>query len=88
MGAGLVDELAELLLGMAIFVDQALIGLRLLDRVEVLALDILDQRDLERLVVAELADDRREFRAAAPAAPRASAARRRRSGSGGRAGGR
>ena len=61
MAARLVDELAELLLGMAIFVDQPLIGLRLLDRVEVLALDILDQRDFERFVVAELADDRRDF---------------------------
>ena len=59
MGPGLVDELAELLLGMAIVVDQALVGLRLLDRVEVLPLDILDQSDFECLVVAELADDRR-----------------------------
>src|SRR5205085_1107517 len=59
--AGLADELAQILLGVAILVDQALIGLRLLDRVEVLPLDILDQSDFERLVVAELADDRRDF---------------------------
>jgi len=61
MGAGFVDELAQFLLGMAIDVDQPLIGLRLLDRVQILALDILDQRHLERLVVAELADDGRDF---------------------------
>ena len=51
MAARLVDEPAELLLGVAIILDQPPIGLRLLDRVEVLALDVLDQRDLERLLV-------------------------------------
>src|SRR5437764_7206462 len=61
MAARLVDEPAELLLGMGIIVDEALIGLRLLDRIEVLSLDILDQGDFERLLVAEFAHDRRDF---------------------------
>ena len=61
MAARFVDEPAELLLGVAVVVDQALIGLCFLDRVEVLALDILDQRDLERLLVAEIADDGGDF---------------------------
>ena len=34
-----------------------MIGLRLFDRVQILALDILDQRDLKRLGIVELADD-------------------------------
>ena len=41
-------------------VDQLLIALGLLDRVEVLALDILDQRDLGGRGVVEIADDRRD----------------------------
>ena len=53
--------MAERLLGMAIFVDQPLIGLGLLDRVEILALDILEQGDFERLGVVEVADDHRDF---------------------------
>src|SRR5436853_633346 len=61
MAARLVDEPAKLLLGMGIIDNEPLIGLRLLDCVEVLALDILDQRDFERLLVAEFADDRGNF---------------------------
>ena len=85
MAARLVDELGQRVLGMAEIADQPPIGLGLLDRVEVLALDILDQRDLERLGIVEFADDRPALRAAARAAPRASGARRRRSDSPGRA---
>jgi hypothetical protein len=51
VAAALVDELAERLLGVAIFADQPLIALRFLDRVEVAALDILEQGDFERLGV-------------------------------------
>ena len=46
---------------MAVVAHQPLIGLGLLDRVEVLALDVLDQRDLERRGVVEVADDDRHF---------------------------
>src|SRR5580704_5835409 len=39
------------------FAHQALVGSRLFDRVEVLALNILDQRYLERRLVGDFADD-------------------------------
>src|SRR5882757_8815732 len=61
MAARFVDELAERFLGMTIVVDQPVIGLGLLDRVQVLTLDILDQRDLQRLGIVELTDDDRHF---------------------------
>src|SRR6185503_18578992 len=61
MATRFVDELAELLLGMAEVGDQPTIGLRFLDRVQILALDVLDQRDFERLLVAEFADDGGDF---------------------------
>jgi hypothetical protein len=41
----------------AVIGGEAAISLRLLDRVEIGALDVLDQRDLERLGLAELAHD-------------------------------
>ena len=44
MTARLVDDLAKRLLGVVELVGQPLIGLRLLDGVEILPLDILDQR--------------------------------------------
>jgi hypothetical protein len=61
MAPGFVDDLAEFVLGVAVILDEPAIGLRFLDRVQVLALDILDQRDLERLFLAEVADDRRQL---------------------------
>ena len=71
------DRVGRLLVGHAEFVDQALQPGGLLDRIQVLALDVLDQRHRERRA-------RRAPRAPAPAlrqarrsAPRASAARRR-----------
>jgi hypothetical protein len=48
MASRLGDQFAELVLGMAMAVDQLLVALGLLDRVEVLALDILDQSDFGR----------------------------------------
>ena len=41
-------------------VDELAIGERLLDRVEVRALEVLDERDLELVAVGELADDGRD----------------------------
>ena len=60
MAARLVDDLAELFLGMAIKIDQLLVGVGLLDRVQILALDILDQRELGRRRIVDVADDRRD----------------------------
>ena len=61
MAARFVDDLGQRVLGMAVIARQPLIRLRLFDRVEILALDILDQRDLERFGIVELADDDRDF---------------------------
>src|SRR4030095_5268530 len=58
MAPRFVDDPAELFLGMAVILDEPPVALRFLDCVEVLALDILDQRDLERLFLAEIANDR------------------------------
>ena len=79
MAARLVDDLADVVLGVAVPLDQLPIALRLLDRVEILALDILDQRELGRRRLRRSRGRSPGSRAAAPAAPRASAARRRRS---------
>ena len=61
MTAGLVDQLGQHVLGMAEVADQPLIRLGFLDRVQILALDIFDQRDLERGGVVEVAHDNRDF---------------------------
>ena len=65
--------------GCAELVDQPPVGLGLLQRRQVGALQVLDQRQLERLLVGELAHDDRHLVQARPAAPPASAARRPRS---------
>ena len=44
----LPDPLGDLLVGHAEVLDQLLVGGRLLERVEVLAVEVLDQRLLER----------------------------------------
>ena len=46
VAARLVDEPADILLAVAMALDQLAIALGLLDRVQILALDILDQREL------------------------------------------
>ncbi len=61
MAARFVDDLAERVLGMPVIVDQPFISLRLLDGVEIAPLDILDQRDFQRLLVAEFTHDRRNL---------------------------
>ena len=43
------------------FLHQAAIAARFFDRVEVLALDVLDQRDLERVAIGEIAHHDRHF---------------------------
>ena len=56
-GAVLAGALGHLLLGEAEIAGEALVGAGLLDRVEVLALEVLDDGDLHRLLVGDLADD-------------------------------
>ena len=72
--AAAADAAAELLLGEAEVVDQRRAGARLLDRVEVLARHVLDQRELEPLRVGLVAHDRRHV-----SSPASCAARQRRS---------
>ena len=59
MAAALADDLGQLLLGVAEALDQLAIAGRLLDRVEVGALHVLDDRELEHFLVVELAHDDR-----------------------------
>ncbi|KAK0330219.1 hypothetical protein LTR94_033717, partial [Friedmanniomyces endolithicus] len=61
MAARFVDRLGQCLLRVAEFVEQPLIGLRLLDRVEILPLDILQKSDLQRFAVGIVADDDRHL---------------------------
>ena len=79
MAARLVNQLPDFILGMAVAVDQLLIALRLLERVQVLALNILDQRQLGHGRFVDLADNRGDRSGGARVGPRASAARPRRS---------
>ncbi len=60
MATRLVDELRKIVLRMAMALDQLAIAFGLFDRVEILALDVLDQRDLGRGGIVDLADDRRD----------------------------
>ena len=59
--ARFVDDPGQHFLGMPEFPRKLLICLRFLDRVKVLALDILDQRDLERSRIVEVANDDRDL---------------------------
>ena len=61
MAPRFVNGLGQRFLRMTELVEQPLIGLRFLDRVEILPLDILQQRDLQRLAVAIVADDDGDF---------------------------
>ena len=51
---------ATSLLGQPELLDQLAVGVRLVDRVEVGALHVLDERELELLAIRELADERRD----------------------------
>src|SRR5437868_15256594 len=59
MTARFVDDPTDLVLRMAVALDQLAVAIRLLERIEILALDILDQRELRRGRFVDLANDRR-----------------------------
>ena len=61
MAAALADARAPALPGCGRIGDQALIAARLLERGQILALHVLDERDLERLAVGELAQHHRHL---------------------------
>src|SRR5262249_3307143 len=61
MAAALADRLRQILLSVAELLHEAPIAFGLLKRGQILALDVLDKRDLQRLVIGELADDDRNL---------------------------
>ena len=61
MAARFVDQPGERRLAMAEILDQPLIGLGFFDRVQIFALDILDQRNFERFGFVEIAHDHRDL---------------------------
>lgn len=66
MAPRLPDDPPQLFLAMAIILDQAAIGLALFPRVQLLALDILDQRNLERGAVIKSLDQNRHLMELSP----------------------
>ena len=73
----LADPGGDLLVGEAELLDELLVGGRLLERVEVRAVEVLDEGLLERGGVVEHLDEGRDRGRARPGGPPASAARRR-----------
>ena len=73
----LADGVGDLLLREMELVGEPAIGVRFLDRVEIFALEILDERGGEQPVVGHVADDDRHFEEAGALRRRASGARRR-----------
>ena len=61
MAAALADDLRQRLLGMAEFLHQAPVAFGFLNGGQILALDILDQCDFQRLTVVEFADNDRNL---------------------------
>ena len=62
MGAALADAGGEAVLGAAEALDQRVIGLCLVDRIEVGSLDVLDDADLEKGEFVDVFDDGRNVR--------------------------
>ena len=58
--AGPPDARREAVLGEPEFVDELAVGIGRLDRVEILALEVLDERELELIAIGELAHERRD----------------------------
>ena len=76
--AALAEAPRQIFLREAVLIDQARKAGGFFDRIEVLALQVLDDRDFERIAVVGFAHDRRNRRLAAAPRTRASAVRPRR----------
>ena len=76
-GARTTDRVRGRLVRHLEFADQAVEGARFLERIQVLALDVLDQRHRDRGFVGHAAESRPGCRAGPPSARLASVARRR-----------
>jgi hypothetical protein len=57
--AALADDARKVLLRVVVALDQELVPLPLLDRVQILALHVLDDGDLDRFLIAQCTDDDR-----------------------------
>ena len=58
--SGTTDPCRDLVLAEPELVDQLPIGVGRLERIEILALEVLDERELELIAIGELPDDRRD----------------------------
>jgi hypothetical protein len=61
-----MDDPTDIVLGVPMALDELPISFRLLERVQILALDILDQRQLGRSRFIDFPDDRRDGMEASP----------------------
>ena len=61
MAAALADDLRDLVLAAFEFIRQRVIALRLFHRIEIFALHVFDDRDLERVAVADVDRHDRHF---------------------------
>ena len=77
MAAALADDLCDVFLAAFEFVGERVIALRLFHRVEIFALHVLDDHDLERVAVADIDRHDRHFVQAGELRRRASGVRRR-----------
>jgi hypothetical protein len=59
MASALADDVAKIRLRIAVIVDKLLESQRFLHRIEIGTLDVLDDRQFQRLAIADIADDRR-----------------------------
>ncbi len=59
MTAALADDARKVLLGVVVALDQEPVPLPFLDRVQVLALHVLDDGDLDRFLIVQCTDDHR-----------------------------
>ncbi|MCY1236149.1 hypothetical protein D9M72_487920 [compost metagenome] len=61
VAAALADNFAEIVLRVTVFGNQLLIAERLVERVEIRALNVLDDRDLERRAIVDVTDNDRNL---------------------------
>src|SRR5690606_25827806 len=66
MAAALADHIAQVGLRVVVLLHELLVAARLLDRVEIRTLHVLDDSEFERRAVIDLADDDRYFSKAGP----------------------
>ncbi len=59
MAPALADNFCKILLRIAVTLDQELVSLTFFDRVQVLALHVLDDGDFDRLMISERTHDNR-----------------------------